>query len=67
MRAYELQGRGIDSLAIVERPSPEPGPGQVRVRIRAGSLNYRDLLIARGAYGRGAPKLPLVPPASRSP
>jgi NADPH:quinone reductase-like Zn-dependent oxidoreductase len=61
MRAYELQGRGIDSLAIVERPSPEPGPGQVRVRIRAGSLNYRDLLIARGAYGRGAPKLPLVP------
>ncbi len=61
MRAYELQGQGIDSLAIVQRPSPEPGPGQVRVRIRAASLNYRDLLIARGGYGRGMRQLPLVP------
>lgn len=61
MRAYELQGQGFDSLALVERPSPEPGPGQVKVRIHAASLNYRDLLIARGGYGRGMRQLPLVP------
>ncbi len=61
MRAYELQAPGIDSLAIAERPSPKPGPGQVLVRIRAASLNYRDLLIARGGYGRGMKPLPLVP------
>lgn len=61
MRAYELTGQGIDSLAIVERPVPRPGPGQVRVRIGAASLNYRDLMVARGGYSRGAPKLPLVP------
>jgi NADPH:quinone reductase-like Zn-dependent oxidoreductase len=61
MRAYELQGQGFDSLAMVDRPTPEPGPGQVRVRIRAASLNYRDLLIARGGYGRGMRPLPLVP------
>jgi NADPH:quinone reductase-like Zn-dependent oxidoreductase len=61
MRAYELRGRGLDQLAVVERPRPEPGPGQVRVRIRATSLNYRDLLVAEGRYGRGDLKYPLVP------
>lgn len=60
MRAYELVD-GIDSLNIVERPSPTPGPRQVRVRIRAASLNYRDLLIASGKYAQAAPKRPLVP------
>lgn len=61
MRAYEIRGPGLDQLALVERPSPEPGPGQVRVRIRATSLNYRDLLVAEGKYGRGQPEYPLVP------
>lgn len=61
MRVYELRGRGLDQLAVVERPRPEPGPGQVRVRIRATSLNYRDLLVAEGRYGRGGLKYPLVP------
>jgi NADPH:quinone reductase-like Zn-dependent oxidoreductase len=61
MRAYELQGDGLDTLAMVERPSPRPGPGQVRVRIRAASLNHRDLLIASGTYSRGGASRPLVP------
>jgi NADPH:quinone reductase-like Zn-dependent oxidoreductase len=62
MRAYELQGNGLETLAAVERPSPRPAAGQVRVRIRAASLNYRDLMIAGGSYGRaGAQRRPLVP------
>ena len=62
MRAWELRGDGLDTLAIVERERPRPGPGQVRVRVRAASLNYRDLLVASGKYARGAPpKRPLVP------
>jgi NADPH:quinone reductase-like Zn-dependent oxidoreductase len=62
MRAYELRGNGIETLALVERERPRPGPGQVLVRIRATSLNYRDLLVAGGTYLRGgAPKRPLVP------
>jgi NADPH:quinone reductase-like Zn-dependent oxidoreductase len=61
MRAYELRGKGIEHLVLVERPTPRPGPGQVLVRVRAASLNYRDLLIVRGAYPFGAPRLPLVP------
>ncbi|MBM3981269.1 MAG: NAD(P)-dependent alcohol dehydrogenase [Planctomycetes bacterium] len=45
---------GLDNLRVVEHPDPAPGPGQVLVRVRAASLNYRDLLIAKGQYN---PKL----------
>ncbi len=62
MRAWELRGNGVDTLALVERERPRPGPGQVLVRIRAASLNYRDLLVASGTYARGGPpRRPLVP------
>lgn len=53
-------GRGIEAWKLVERPDPEPGPGQVLVRVRAASLNYRDLMAARGLYG-GPLKQDLVP------
>jgi NADPH:quinone reductase-like Zn-dependent oxidoreductase len=60
MRAYVVQPPfGIDALTPVERPTPEPGPGQVLVRMRAASLNYRDLLIVRGAWKAPAPRVPL--------
>lgn len=61
MRTYELRGKGLDTLTLVERPVPRPGPGQVLVRMHAASLNYRDLLIANGKYGRGDLPYPLVP------
>lgn len=55
MRAMILRnGFGLDSLSIGEQPDPVPGPGQIVMRVRAASLNYRDLLIARGQYN---PKL----------
>ena len=56
MIAWELAGRGIETLAKVERPDPEPGYGQVLVQVHAVSLNHRDLGLAR----RG-PSAPLVP------
>jgi NADPH:quinone reductase-like Zn-dependent oxidoreductase len=57
MHVYELRdGFGLDHLVRAERPLPEPGPLQVRLRVRAASLNYRDLLVARGQYN---PRLPL--------
>lgn len=50
----------VDALERVERPDPLPGPGEVVLDMRAASLNYRDLLTVRGAYGpRNA--LPLIP------
>jgi len=45
---------GLENLAFEDRPEPVPGQGQVLVQVRAASLNFRDLLIARGIYN---PKL----------
>lgn len=60
MKAYQLQATGtLDGLVSVDLPQPEPGPGQILMRVRAVSLNYRDLLVMNGVYGKLA--LPLVP------
>ncbi len=57
MKVVEIQGGfGLESLRLAERPVPEPGPGQVRLAMKAVSLNYRDLMLARGQYN---PKLAL--------
>src|SRR4051812_26881742 len=45
---------GLDAIQVVEKPDPAPGAGQVLVRMKAVSLNYRDLLMVQGMYGRGA-------------
>jgi NADPH:quinone reductase-like Zn-dependent oxidoreductase len=55
-----LDGFGLENLREVEMPDPVPGPGQAVVRIHACSLNFRDLLVAKGAYGR-AIRTPLTP------
>lgn len=61
MKVFEIQGGfGLDALQAAERPVPMPGPGQVRVAVKAVSLNYRDLMIARGQYNPNL-KLPRIP------
>ncbi len=61
MKAYEISDpKGIDSLNLVERPTPKPGHGEVLIRVRATSLNYRDLALVRGGMAVMM-KLPLVP------
>ena len=50
-----MQGYVIDHnrLRPAELPDPgDPGPGEALVRVRSVSLNYRDLMVARGRYGR---------------
>ncbi|HEV2531928.1 NAD(P)-dependent alcohol dehydrogenase [Phenylobacterium sp.] len=63
MRALNVsEPWGLDQLKVVEAPDPKPGPGEVLVRMRAVSLNYRDLLMVGGIYGRGpAMGGPIVP------
>jgi len=61
MRVYEIQsGFGLKNLRLTERPDPVPQPGQVVVKVSSASLNYRDLLMARGQYNPRQP-LPLIP------
>jgi NADPH:quinone reductase-like Zn-dependent oxidoreductase len=51
---------GFENLREVDLPEPVPRPGQAVVRVRACSLNFRDLVLAKGGYGR-AVKLPITP------
>lgn len=62
MRIYQLPEAGkIENLRLAEAETPEPMRKQVLVRIKAASLNYRDLLVARGTYGRSALPTNLIP------
>ena len=50
MRAYVIDH---NLLRPADLPEPgEPGPGEALVRVRSVSLNYRDLMVARGRYGK---------------
>ena len=54
MRAVHVTSSGY-GIVVVERPSP--GPGEALVRVHACSLNYRDIMIAKGFQG----EKPLIP------
>ena len=62
MWIYRLPKTGlIDDLTLDQADTPRPGPGQVLVRMRAFSLNFRDLMVVTGRYGRGSVPPGLVP------
>lgn len=71
MRAWQLgprpdapcdAGEAIDHLTLVERSDPIAGRGELVVRVIAAGLNYRDLMVLRGVYGRNLPehRIPLT-------
>jgi NADPH:quinone reductase-like Zn-dependent oxidoreductase len=61
MKAVRIhQLGGAEGLKVEERPEPAPGPGEVAVRVRAASLNFRDLMVAKGLYNPRI-ALPAVP------
>ena len=40
---------GLDQLEVRDIPDPgQPGPGEIRVELHASSLNFHDLLVAKG-------------------
>ena len=60
MKAFELHPEeGFDALQLVDRARPDIAPGSVRVRVRAVSLNYRDLMVARGSKKRARRIVPV--------
>ncbi|KAL9485238.1 hypothetical protein ACSS6W_004027 [Trichoderma asperelloides] len=44
---------GFNGLTFSEQPLPELSDNEVLVKLEAASLNYRDLIIARGEYPHG--------------
>ncbi|MBW4591759.1 MAG: NAD(P)-dependent alcohol dehydrogenase [Brasilonema angustatum HA4187-MV1] len=61
MKVWEVHSKeGLDALTLVEKPEPQPKAGQILLKMHAASLNYRDLLTVKGAYG-SKQKLPFVP------
>lgn len=59
--ATVLSGKGIDTITIAEAPVPEPGPGETLVRLKAATLNFRDLIMAKGLIPGIAKEPELVP------
>lgn len=59
--ATVLTGKGIDTLTIVDAPIPQPGPGEALVRIKAATLNFRDIIMAKGLIPGIAKEPDLVP------
>lgn len=51
MKCYLANGQGVDSIQLIERPSPKiENDRDVLVQVNACSLNYRDLMVAKGLY-----------------
>ncbi|MFA6046097.1 MAG: NAD(P)-dependent alcohol dehydrogenase [Phycisphaerales bacterium] len=61
MKAFRITSdKGIGAIELVDAGVPAVGPGEVRVTLKAASLNYRDLVIAKGGYLRNQTR-PVTP------
>lgn len=47
-QARVLTGKGIDAILVEDVAIPRPGPGEALVRLKAATLNFRDLIVAKG-------------------
>jgi NADPH:quinone reductase-like Zn-dependent oxidoreductase len=63
MKTYILQSgsSSLEGLNQTHLPEPQPAANQVLIRVHATSLNFRDNLVANGAYFGGPMKNDLVP------
>jgi hypothetical protein len=61
MEAYRIDRFGsVDGIVLRSSEDPRPGPKEILMQVRAGSLNYRDLMVLKGG-GRGPTKIGVVP------
>src|SRR5262245_34461016 len=60
-QATVLSGKGIDAIAVHDTPIPQPGPGEALVRLHAATLNFRDLIMAKGLIPGIAKEPDMVP------
>jgi NADPH:quinone reductase-like Zn-dependent oxidoreductase len=59
MRCWTVDGTGLSGLRLENRAAPTLASNEVLVDVSAVSLNYRDLLVAKGEYG-GTQDPPIV-------
>ena len=52
---------GVDTLELVELPTPEPGDDQVRVALTSIGMNHADLMARRGEYKLSSGNPPFTP------
>jgi NADPH:quinone reductase-like Zn-dependent oxidoreductase len=60
MKAWQLQGFGLNNLVLNDIPQPEVGPGEALMRISSVSLNFRDKLLCNGPL-QSATRIPHDP------
>jgi NADPH:quinone reductase-like Zn-dependent oxidoreductase len=48
LTATAIGGAGIEGVTVRDVPIPVAGPGEALVRLKAATLNFRDLIIAKG-------------------
>lgn len=60
MKAYQIEAFGFENVKLADVAEPQPGPGEVLLSMRAWSLNFRDLMMAKGQYNPRL-KLPAAP------
>jgi len=62
MKTAVLQsGKGIETLKLMDAEVPEPGAGEALVRLHAATLNFRDIIMAKGLIPGIAKEPELVP------
>ena len=61
MKAWLLNGFGLDNLQLGEAPTPTPKQGEVLIKVSAVSLNFRDKAIVDGIYEPELVPKPLIP------
>ena len=50
---------GLGNLSLCEVDAPEPKPNEVVIKVAASSLNYHDLMVARGLIPTADRRVPL--------
>ncbi len=56
-----LSGKGIETINIEDASIPNPGPGEALVRQNAATLNFRDIIMAKGMIPGIAKEPDLIP------
>ena len=62
MKAWELNGFGLEQLKLVEKSVPKPAGNELLVHVSAVSLNYRDKLLYDGLHNPDL-RFPMIPVA----